>query len=158
MDDWLATTREIQTNVYGKDPGTLDGQELREWIRTNILAAVAELIEALDESRWKPWAKFEEGDTVIPDTFAFAREMVDVNMFIANALVSAHITDEDYEEIYRAKWKVNVDRQLKADGYSSMKGVDKCVVCGRSFDDVGRAVTDVLPGQCAKCEKEASGV
>lgn len=136
MDDWLARTREIQTNTYGKDPADLQGDEWAEFLRWNILAAHAELTEALEETRWKPWASSE--GPVVPNRRAFISEIVDAQMFLANALVSAEVTDEEYAEVYRAKWAKNIERQERAGGYQSRRGIDKCVNCGRSFDDVGK--------------------
>lgn len=148
MDDWLKRTREIQTSTYGRDPQELVGEEQAEFIRWNILAAVAELVEALEETRWKPWAN--KSDVIIENPEAFASEMVDVQMFIANCLVTAGITDEQHARIYRSKWQKNIERQERDGGYESRRGVDKCVLCGRSFDDVGQGFdSDSL---CTICE------
>jgi hypothetical protein len=152
MDDWLSTTRKIQTNTYGRDPSELEGPELAEFIRWNILAAVAELMEALEETRWKPWATLEEGEDVVPDATAFTSELVDANMFIANALVAARVADEEYQRVYHGKWAKNIARQEREGGYQSRHGVDKCPRCGRAFDDVGRGIAQV-DGEdiCNKC-------
>jgi len=148
MENWLSTTRKIQTDTYGRDPSTLQGPEQAEFVRWNVLAAVAELIEALEETRWKPWAKTDEGEDVIPDSQAMASELVDVSMFVANLLVTAGVSDADYERIYHAKWAKNIERQERAGGYQSRRGVDKCTVCARSFDDVGRYEDTAF---CSKC-------
>jgi hypothetical protein len=152
MQDWLSTTRDIQTTVYGRDPATLTGPDHAEFIRWNILAAVAELMEALEETRWKTWAVLADGEAVVPDAEALASELVDAQMFIANVLVSAGVVDADYERVYRAKWDKNIERQQREEGYQSRAGVDKCPRCRRSFDDVGRGGAPV-DGQdlCAKC-------
>ena len=120
LEDWLSTTREIQTLVYKRDPALLEGPEQQEFVRWNVLAAVAELIEALEETRWKTWAVLEDGEAVVPDPEALCSEMVDVNMFIANVLVSAGVTDEMYARVYRAKWKKNVDVSVPSSAPSKM--------------------------------------
>jgi len=152
MDDWLKTTRKIQTDTYGRDPSTLEGPEQAEFVRWNVLAAHAELTEALEETRWKPWAVFEEGDDVVPDAQAFTSELVDVCMFVANLLVTAGVSDADFERVYHAKWAKNIERQSRVEGYQSRRGVDKCTVCARSFDDVGRYKDTAF---CSKCGEGA---
>jgi hypothetical protein len=150
MKDWLSETTRIQREVYDVDMGNLPPKDHADYIRYNMLAAQAELIEALEESRWKPWASTDE--ETVPDRTAFIRELVDASMFIANMAASVGCTDEEWEEIYRAKWEVNIERQRRKGGYVSRKGVDKCVLCGRSFDDVGRAGGSTF---CTKCEDMA---
>lgn len=157
MDDWLRTTRRIQTDTYGRDPADLKGPDLAEFVRWNLLASHCELTEALEETRWKPWAN-ADGE-VIPDPGAFLTELIDAQMFIANCLVAAGITDEDYAVAYRAKWAKNVARQEREGGYVSRKGVDKCSVCSRSFDDVGQYVdqSGMDTEICVKCGQTMYG-
>jgi len=154
MDGWLSTTRKIQTDTYGKDPATLEGDELVRFLDWNFKAAICEMVEAADETRWKPWAIRGEDEKVIPNPHIFASEIVDTQMFLANMLVAAGITDEEYEAIYRAKWEKNIARQERGD-YVSQKGIDKCTNCGRSFDDVGEGPT---AGICTICEPALEGL
>ena len=153
MDDWLRKTRELQTEAYGTDPHSLTGREQASYITWNHTATVLELSEMLEETRWKPWATLNEGDPVIPDKAAYIKECVDALHFIANMLVAGQVTDEELWDSYRAKMEVNRERQRRAGGYQSRKGVDKCGVCGRSFDDVGQYYdkSGVATETCTKC-------
>lgn len=150
MDDWLSETRYLQTQAYGRDPYTLEGEAQRDYIRWNHTAAVVELSEMLEETRWKPWAVLAEGEPVIPDRKAYIKEAVDTLHFVANMLVAGQVTDEEFWEAYREKMEVNRQRQLRVGGYQSRRGVDKCELCGRSFDDVGESHET---GVCTKCSK-----
>jgi hypothetical protein len=55
--------------------------------------------------------------------------------------------------------EVNRERQRRAGGYQSRKGVDKCESCNRSFDDVGQYVdkTSTPTGLCSPCGRAAYG-
>lgn len=156
MHDWLDKTYQLQLEAYHTDLHALGDEELREYLRWNHTAAVLELSEMLEETRWKPWANFNEGDPVIPDKQAYIKEAVDVGHFLANMLVAGGVTDEEYWGAYREKMQVNRERQLRAGGYESRRGVDKCISCGRAFEDVGPAVVDGYSGWCARCAKEAT--
>lgn len=148
MKDWLSETARIQHDVFYVPLGEMTDPQHAEYIRYNALAAHHELVEAVEEVQWKPWATFDGDTPVVPDRVAFIRELVDASMFIANMAVSVGCTDEEWETIYRAKWEVNIERQHRKTGYVSRKGVDKCSLCGRSFDDVGRAGESSF---CTKC-------
>lgn len=152
MKDWLSETLRIQRDEFHVPVGEMTDPQHAEYIRYNVLAAHTELTEALEETQWKPWARFDGDTPVVPDRIAFIRELVDASMFIGNLLASVDCTDEEWEEIYRAKWEVNVERQRRKTGYISRRGVDKCLLCGRSFDDVGRAGDSSF---CAKCTATA---
>jgi hypothetical protein len=154
VDDWLSTTRKIQTEIYGRDPASLEGLELQQFLHWNHSAAVVELSEAIEETRWKPWAILEKDEPVIPNKAIFASECVDALMFIANMLVAAGVSDEEFQVIYRAKWEKNISRQQQAGGYISKKGIDKCTSCGRALDDVGESVD--APGHCVVCWPEVT--
>lgn len=153
MKDWLEKTRELQIQAYGRDPATLEGEELRYYIIWNSLAAMKELSEATDEVRWKPWATLEPGEPIVTDKAAFIKEIVDINHFLGNLLVAAGCTDDEYDNAYEAKMEVNRERQRRAGGYQSRKGVDKCESCGRSFDDVGEYIDSSSRGTglCTPC-------
>ena len=137
FSQWLDETRKLQLEAYGNDLDSIEGQDLRTYLTWNHSAAVIELGELLEEVRWKPWAVWEEGDPVIPDRRAFVSEAVDVLHFVANMLCAGGVTDDELDAAYRKKMQTNRDRQLRKGGYQSKRGVDKCVHCGRSFDDVG---------------------
>lgn len=150
MDDWLEKTRELQIGSYGTDPSKLDGDEQADYIRWNHTAAVVELSEMLEETRWKPWVARGPNDAVIPNKAAYIKEAVDAAHFIANMLVAGGVSTQEFWDAYRAKMEVNRQRQLREGGYQSRKGVDKCIACGRSFDDVGQGFDD--PTICTMCE------
>lgn len=152
MKDWLGKTRRIQIEEFYVPLGEMTPYQHAEYIRYNNLAAHAELIEALDETNWKPWAVTPDSGEVVQDRTAFIRELVDAAMFIANMAVSVDCTDTEWDAIYKAKWKVNIERQRRKGGYVSRKGIDKCTLCARSFDDVGRAGESSF---CVKCTAAA---
>lgn len=149
MKYWLSETARIQREYYDNDLDKLTDEAHAEYIRYNVLAAHDELSEALNECQWKPWAVFDGDTPVVSDRTAFIRELVDASMFIANMAASVGCTDEEWDAIYRAKWEVNIERQLRKGGYQSRRGVDKCALCGRSFDDVGRLNDESQ--FCVKC-------
>jgi len=153
MRDWLKLTRDLQIQAYGKDPHALEGFDLQFYVIWNSLAAIKELSEATDETRWKPWANLVDGEPII-DKDPFLKEIVDVNHFLANLLVAAGVSDDEYDAAYHAKMAVNRARQLQAGGYESRKGVDKCPRCSRSYDDVGKADGEDV---CNKCVDEVLG-
>lgn len=74
-----------------------------------------ELAEASREFSWKSWARdvpFYRRDRILA-------ELVDVAHFIANMLVAMGVTDEEWEEAYRAKQEEN--RRRQRDGYTARK-------------------------------------
>lgn len=104
FDGWLESTRILQRMSYGADPATLEGEELVEYIRWNILALIVELSEALGEAKWKPWAVGERG---FKDRDAFVKELVDVQHFLGNLYVAARCSDEELTKAYQEKQQVN---------------------------------------------------
>ena len=156
---WLDETRKLQLEAYGNDLDAIEGQDLRTYLTWNHSAAVIEMGELLEESRWKPWAAWEDGDPVVPNKKAFTSEAVDVLHFVANMLCAAGVTDEELDAAYKAKMAVNRERQKRAGGYLSVRGIDKCENCGRSFDDVGAApILDInAPTVCRLCAAPSGG-
>ena len=47
----LKATRALQAQSYGKDPAELDGDELKDYLRTNMLALMVEVGELAQETR-----------------------------------------------------------------------------------------------------------
>lgn len=108
---WLASTRELQREAFGLDPDrdsdNVPAQATR--VKDNVLAAIVELVEMLNEVKWKYWSHEEpwvRRERVL-------KEAVDVNHFVGNALVAVGVTDEEYEEAYRAKQLENYARQRR---------------------------------------------
>jgi hypothetical protein len=154
MDGWLSRTKQIQRETYGRDLENMSEEEKRQYITVMFRAAISELVEASDETDWKPWAVRAHDALAIPNPQIFCAEIVDAQMFLANMLVAAGITDDEYTVIYKAKWVKNIARQERGN-YVSRKGIDKCTNCGRSFDDVGQGPT---PGTCTVCEPALEGL
>ena len=130
---WLEETEALQKEYFNADPRSFRGEERAEYIRTNILAAVAELIEMLDEVTWKPWSSEEPG--VIKSKESFISESVDVGHFVANALLAGGATDSEYWSSYNSKMQRNRDRMSKSGGYQASK--NKCPKCKRELDAPG---------------------
>lgn len=103
----------------------LDPDEYHDWpdgmaaaVKDNVLAAMVELVELLNEVKWKYWSHEEawvRRDRVL-------KEAVDVNHFIGNILCAVGITDDEYEAAYRAKQEEN--RQRQRDKYVSAQALE----------------------------------
>lgn len=104
----IALQRKLQSEAYDIDPTTLEGEELAEFVRWNVLAAIDELAEVLHECKgWKPWSTRE----VEVDGDAMLAELVDVQHFINNLALVAGADDESFTEAYREKSEINLERQ-----------------------------------------------
>jgi dimeric dUTPase (all-alpha-NTP-PPase superfamily) len=122
-----------------------------EYVRTSVLAATAELHEALNEVGWKPWAteRFYNTDNVIS-------ECVDAFHFVINIMLASGVSAKDladrFHEKYVEKNERNATRQKEGyDGVSS-----KCPHCSRALDDVGvnqGRILDELVFVCGGCNK-----
>lgn len=77
----------------------------------NILSAVSELTEALQETNWKPWKKTKH----LVNRPRYAEELTDALQFWANAALAMGLTADDLASALRAKWVIN--RQRIRDGY-----------------------------------------
>lgn len=99
---------------------------LMQQIRDNALSLVAETIEAIDETGWKPWASSNHINHK-----ALHSEIVDMWHFFMNLMILADMTADELWEGYRAKHQKNRARQLNGyDGVST-----KCPQCKRAYDD-----------------------
>lgn len=125
---WLASTRVLQREAYGDDDWPKEGEALADSAMANMFSLMKELTEAGDEIGWKPWAQ-PRGWV---NREAYVGELVDVGHFLANLLVAVGVTDAEWEERYRAKQAVNLQRQV--DGYDGIS--TKCPVCHRALDDM----------------------
>lgn len=132
MTDHLTDIFDVQRtfqNMLGYDFEQMTTKEKVEYVRTYVLAGVAELIEALDETSWKPWS---HGDPWI-DEEALGKEMIDVMHFAVNVFLAAGWDADRVHERFLAKNQINRDRQAqKYDGVST-----KCAnrECRRAMDD-----------------------
>lgn len=108
FNEWLRRTLLLQRVAYGIDPPELVGPARAEYTRWNVLAAIDELTEFLNETQWKPWA---EGQGEINDRDAAMEELVDTLHFVGNLLCMLSVTDEELDVIYAKKMLVNAQRQ-----------------------------------------------
>jgi hypothetical protein len=118
FDGWLESTRILQTHSYGADPAKLVGEAQVEYVRWNMLALIKELMESLDECSWKPWSVSEKG---LKNRDAFVDELVDVAHFLANLLVAANCSDEEFHQRYTIKQQVNRER-MASGTYQGVNG------------------------------------
>jgi hypothetical protein len=123
--------RDLQVRL-GNDFADWTHGERISYIRVQTLAAIAELMEALDETSWKTWSTAEH----VNDDAMFG-ELRDTWQFVTNLMFAAY-PDADGAEIadkletdLHAKWGVNY-RRAEA-GYD---GKNKCPGCGRALDDI----------------------
>jgi dimeric dUTPase (all-alpha-NTP-PPase superfamily) len=127
-----------QIHAYGVAPDLLDDAERTEFIKTNALAAQAEVIELLDEHGWKNWSK--DYTTRFPSKEAAAGEAADVLCFLFNILLANNVNGDELETAYLEKVKRNAERQKQ--GYDVSKAAWKCKGCGRALDDPGVLCTE----------------
>lgn len=147
---WLDSTRELQVEAYGRDPGALDGSDRGEYWTSMMFALTDEVSEFGKEVHWKPWSK-NRGEII--DRSAALGELVDVQHFVANLLLSIGATEEEFWEAYREKQSRNRARQKTAGGYDSKKS--KCPNCGRELDKKGAyLIRDVRIGSGAGTQED----
>lgn len=140
---WLESTYELQQEAFGVEPDELKEDELADYLMMNATALLVEVGELMNECGWKPWAK--PRGWVNRD--AAVGELVDVAHFLANVACALGVTDEEWEERYRAKQAVNAQRQK--DGYDGVS--TKCPGCHRALDDVSINRDDESCRSCAMC-------
>lgn len=80
-------------------------------VKENVLAAIVELVEVLDEINWKSW-KLEAKPV---DRQKLLTEMTDVLQFWANMINCAGFTAEDVAESLSKKWVENHQRITKGE-------------------------------------------
>lgn len=127
----FALQSKLQADSYGYKVEELEGQDLIEYIRWNILALEDELHEALSETSWKPWANAHYVNRV-----QFLKELVDAahffnNLWLAVAKLDPVASSELLEAMYEAKHAMNAKRM--AEGYDGK--TSKCPHCKRALDD-----------------------
>ncbi|MGH2650490.1 MAG: dUTP diphosphatase [Actinomycetota bacterium] len=101
---------ELQEGSFGVHPDHLRGEARREYIRVNILAAVAELMEVLEVFDWKPWAP-PHGTFGETKHRRALEELVDVWHFVLNLLLVLGVEPEEFVTEYFRKADVNERRQ-----------------------------------------------
>jgi hypothetical protein len=132
-NEWLSKTYGYQSTHFGVDYRRMETDiEYRlDYIKTNALGMQSEIIEALDETPWKPWASGDKKAHFDDGRDRYVKELIDVLFFAANALTAAKVTDDELEQRYLAKMTVNQNRQR--DGYDARS--TKCATCARALDE-----------------------
>lgn len=140
----LSAQLDLQIDGFNLDPLELEGDELMDFIRWNILALENELHEALSETGWKPWAASQHINRE-----AFAKELVDALHFFANLCLAADISGQDLVEMYNSKRERNKERQ--DEGYDGVDG--KCFNCKRDYKETRcTPTTETEHGYCIEWE------
>jgi len=127
FDNWLATTRELQTKSFGQDPATLEGDAKADFITWNLAAVVVELGEMMNEfPGHKNWVL----DRTIINREEFIGEAVDALHFLGNILATVGCTDEELSIRYLQKVEKNRAR-MASGAYDGV--TDKCPTCKREL-------------------------
>lgn len=131
--------RALQKHLHGGvDPSTFEPIRRSDYVRTQVLALVAELMEAMDEVAWKPWSS----DKTKFNREAFIKELVDAQHFLVNLGIAADVTDEEFWAAFVAKNDVNWQRHFEHKYDNS----NKCP-CGRAMDDYAEEGHVILLGR-----------
>lgn len=113
MDTAMARAREIQRDYYGGNPAALPTGERTAWMRNMILGLIVEATEALQEVKnWKWW--IPTSDYEQDSRAKYLEELVDVAHFTAALAIAVGCTDEEWREMYHAKYLVNQERNRHA--------------------------------------------
>jgi len=99
---------ESQVERGASRPADRPDTERMEYLRTQALGAVAELMEALDENGWKPWKREGFGET---RAFFMGEEIADVIVFVTNMALAAGLTADDIDGALRRTFLKNSFRQ-----------------------------------------------
>jgi dUTPase-like protein len=102
-----------------------DEEMLMSMTRTQILACIAELVEALDEIGWKPWTSSNHFNVE-----AFRSELIDAFRFWLNLV---HISGMSAKDVLN-KFNESLEKTNRRveHGYD---GLNKCPACHRAYDD-----------------------
>lgn len=119
----------------GRDPNKLRGDERAEYMRSQTLALMAELFEALDETGWKPWATSRHFNIG-----AWLVEMVDAWHFFENLLMvgmdeAGWTLEQMADEFYKA-YLVKNQKNMKRHENGDYDGLNKCKQCHRDLEGV----------------------
>ena len=109
-----------------------DGERV-EYVKNTILSIQDELMEALHETRWKPWAT---GEKMIVDRDKFGGELIDVLHFVINLFL---VNGWNENDVFQAFWAKNiVNWQRQENGYDAVS--TKCAnqLCRRALDEPGK--------------------
>ena len=152
----LERQEQLQAFLLGKRPADMDPEEMAAYIRTQSLATVAEVIEVLDETHWKPWSVRPDGQDVVTSKKRYTSELADVFIFLMNLMLVGEVTSNELADAVNAKQEKNLERWVT--GYNAK--TTKCPGCGRSYDDDGvkcykaqKAGKDIILAFCQDKER-----
>lgn len=110
---WLESTEKLQRETYGIDARKHSLEESIDVVKDMFIAAVVELVEMLNESKWKYWT--HEAPWIRRELMF--KEIIDVQHMIGNILNELGYTDDEYEKAYQAKQEEN--RRRQREGYTT---------------------------------------
>ena len=153
LSEMFVRQAKLQDRAYAHrfDVDAFTPERRADYVRTSTLAMIAEIIEALNEIGWKPWATNRDYDAA-----KVISELVDAWHFMMNVMLASGIKPETlasaFFDAYVAKSERNAQRQIA--GYDGV--TEKCPHCHRALDDVGvikHRVLDELAFECGHCHK-----
>lgn len=122
-----------QTFLFPQTIAGLSSGDRAEFIRTQAYALIAEVVEAVDETHWKPWATPPVDGVIVPNKGRYVSELSDVFIFFLNLMLAGDVTVTELCEAVDTKQTKNLTRWLN--GYDAK--ATKCPSCGRAYDDSG---------------------
>lgn len=131
--DKLETIMDMQASFQATVPDgvvsfkqTNDDELLMAMVRTQTLACIAELIEAMEETGWKPWASSNHFNVN-----KFRCELIDAFRFWLNLV---HISGMSAEGVFVLYQESMLKTRLRVEnGYDGV--TTKCPACHRAYDD-----------------------
>lgn len=131
LQKMLESQRELQ-RVLDPRAESEDPQEVCEYFKDMAFADIAETMEMLDETGWKPWTS----KWYINREEAVA-EWIDKWHFMMNIANVLRLSETEIVARYQQKAEIN--RQRKLDGYDGVS--TKCPGCKRALDDPATQAT-----------------
>ena len=82
---------------------------LIQYIRLMFIGIVTEACEAIEQTDWKPW---KQSTGVNPgQSKNFKKEIIDIWHFLINLTIASGMDADNVLEMFRAKNKINIERQ-----------------------------------------------
>lgn len=151
IDRMLQTQKGLQEE-FDKRAVSSDPQQSCEYIKDMCTALVAESVELMEETGWKPWSSSWH-----INVDAARGEWIDAWHFMMNLANKLGMTEEMIVQKYEAKAEIN-RRRIR----SNYDGLDKCPGCRRAMDDPSTTCrwTDFLDGKATRawCAMEERSV
>lgn len=132
LSDLMLLQKNIQENVYGYNFEKLQSnmKDLVDFWKWNQLAIQSEIMEAFDalggikdgvsSAAWKPWKmananmkNMKLSDLTESDLKELKMELIDIQHFLFNMMLSVGMTPQEMFNYYYAKNKENIDRQKR---------------------------------------------